>query len=486
MREKKEEKIKNKEHGNFMLQALLALSLVIAFMPFLAKQMSRQNRSAEMNATAVQIRAVIPAAKQFARDNFDNIKYGVTVWEKERFSDALESYGLPIGFIPRTPFSQKISLVTAKSQDDVLVLVRVSDGKMKPIDRAELAMRLGFWAAEPDDKSLRGATGGWEINTTTFSYKPTPGAVYVRVPLTGEFSDLLARKAKGTEDSRMHTDLLMGGRDIKNVKDMSARQGDFKSVLAADLVLSGIEDGRKFKNKFGELKIRRANFQAKGGESALSITRGVLSANSVSAPSMAKYGDPGNLNAAVVSAYDFTMSAGRTGFTGPTKWEVRENAILENVTINTEQFTITGYINAARGQDVFIDEYDLTYSAKSGIETNVISATNLTLRDQTSTGLLNGEVGPVIIDIRPAGVSVLPDAIVDGIDNNMLEIPASAADDSGAMTSCRTIIGSLGSAGASYNQGSLAQNIVCRYVFWQRLEQRIEIKKCMLEGRGKC
>ena len=92
---------------------------------------------------------------------------------------------------------------------------------------------------------------------------------------------------------------------------------------------------------------------------------------------------------------------------------------------------------------------------------------------------------PVIIDIRPAGVSVLPDANVDGINNDSIAIIMRADDDSGATTNCRNVIGSIGGE-ESYNNNSLAQNIVCRYIFWQRLEQRIDLKKCLLEGNSKC
>jgi hypothetical protein len=127
----------------------------------------------------------------------------------------------------------------------------------------------------------------------------------------------------------------------------------------------------------------------------------------------------------------------------------------------------------------------LDFSTKSGIEANIVSATNLTLRDQTSTALLDGVTGPAIIDIRPAGVSVLPDASVDSINNNVLEIISSPDDDSGAMTSCRNVISGI-DARTSFNQNSLSQNIVCRYVFWQRLEQRIDLKRCLMEGRDRC
>jgi hypothetical protein len=88
-----------------------------------------------------------------------------------------------------------------------------------------------------------------------------------------------------------------------------------------------------------------------------------------------------------------------------------------------------------------------------------------------------------LIDIRPAGTSLLPDVYVDTINNDSFEIIAKVKDTDGKTVSCREIITALGE---TYNSKSLAQNIICQYVFWQRLEARIDIKQCMENGRNDC
>ncbi|MDR1207112.1 MAG: hypothetical protein LBK26_01720 [Rickettsiales bacterium] len=470
------------KRGNFMLQALLALALVIAFMPFLVRKISGNEFASRMAATTAQIEAAAGAAREFIRDNADRMPYGVAIFKDDKFTDALESYGLSLGFVPKTPFGQNIFMTTVKSESETLSFIGISDPKTSAAAMAELAVRIGFWAAEfdADEKILRGATGGWEIRTEEFGWRPDKNTIYVRVPAFRELSELVAKRSKNTEDNKFHTDLIMGGYDIKGINDISAREGNFKTILAGDIRLSGMEDGKKMRNRFGAFNIRRAVF----GDS-MNVTKGILNAGNLSSSSISKYGDAGNLTADTLSVYDFSMAAGRTGFNGPAKWEVKGNAVLENVTLDAEQLEVSGFINASRGQDVFINEYDLTYASKSGIEANVVSAANLTLRDQTSSGLLNGGTGPVLIDLRLGGVSVLPDITIDGIDNNAIGIPSQIDDDSGAVTGCRNIIGAL-TGGVAYNQKSLSQNIVCRYVFWQRLERRIDLKKCMLEGKGGC
>ncbi|MCL1902072.1 MAG: hypothetical protein FWG18_00400 [Alphaproteobacteria bacterium] len=465
-----------------MLQALLALSIIIAFMPFLVRKMSGAELSAKMAATTAQIESASRAASEYIRDNSDQLPYGVALFEHDKFVDALEPYGLPLGFVARTPFEQNISMVTIKNEEEAIAFIAIAPGKMSHAARAELSVRIGFWASEFDaeDKVLRGATAGWVLEPDAFGWKPNQNAIYVRASGASEFSEMLARRARNINDNKFHTDLNMGGYDIRAANNIAAREGNFKNVLAGDFVLSGIEDGRKMRNRFGELNIRRATFNE-----SLNVTKGVLNVKNLSTPTIAKYGEPPNLNTDTLSVYDFTMAAGRTAFAGPLVWDIRENAVLENVTLDTERLEVSGFINAARGQDVFIDEYEFTYSAKSGIEADYIAATNLTLRDQTSSALLAGGTGPVIIDIRLSGVTVLPDAEIADINNDGILIISSIDDASGATTGCRNIIGNLG-ASYTYNSKSLSQNIVCRYVFWQRLERRIDLKKCLLEGKSGC
>ena len=466
--------------GNFLLQALLAISLVIAFMPMLARKMSNRQSDAQMAAAARQIESAANAASIFIRDNSDALPYGISHYESEKFNDALEPYGLPMGFSTRTPFGQKISMTVARTKEDTLAFIVASGGKLLPVQRTELSLRIGFWAAaaSTDGRILTGATGGWVLNANDVGIKFDPDAIYVRVANTGELSELLAKKSKRIEDNKFHTDLLMGGRSIRNVRDAFARVGDFNSVLSGDFVLSGENDGGTTKNIFGEINSRRATFQ-----DALFVTGGTVLSNNISASSISEYGELGNLEADILSVSELSVASG--AFAGPAKWQIRGDAILENVAMSVERMEVVGAINVARGQDVFMDEYDMTYNVKSGIEAGIVSATHLTLRDQTSNALIEGSTGPLILDIRPAGTSVLLDAEVDGIDNGQINIPISYDDDSGAVQTCESVIKSLG-VPVHYGSNSLAQNIVCRYVLLQRLEERIDCKKRLKEGKGSC
>ena len=91
--------------------------------------------------------------------------------------------------------------------------------------------------------------------------------------------------------------------------------------------------------------------------------------------------------------------------------------------------------------------------------------------------------GLFLVDIRPAGTSVFPDVYTDEINNDKFEIIDNPKDTTGKMVSCKDIINAIG---VTYSSKSLAQNIICQYVFWQRLESRINLKQCLQSGQSDC
>ena len=78
---------------------------------------------------------------------------------------------------------------------------------------------------------------------------------------------------------------------------------------------------------------------------------------------------------------------------------------------------------------------------------------------------------------------MLPDVLVDSINNDNFKILKNPDTDNGDTITCKDIIIDFGGV---YNSKSLAQNLICQYVFWQRLEHRIKIKQCLMAGGGDC
>lgn len=448
-----------KQSGNLLLQALLALTVVFAFIPFLTTRMRGRDTDARMYAATRQIETAQTAARIFIRENAAALPYDRTVIAGNTFADTLEPYGLPLGFVPQTALGQTMMLVINKTVDGVSAYLELTGGDISMIQRAELSRRVGFYAA------------------------PTANSVLIGIPLDAVYSDVVRRNENDIQNSAFLTDLEMGGFVLDHVGRINARRGDFETGQIGTLAITGTENGRKQRNQIRNMATTKTVFQTRTGESALSLTRGTLAADSASVRTIASVGDAGNIAVGDASVYDFQMTAGRTGFSGPAKWDIRGNVISERINFSVERLDVNSYINASRGQDVYIDENELEYNTRSGMEVGIIAASNITLRDQTSNALSTGGTGDVVIDIRPAGTSMLPDALVAQINNDDFAILSKPGDDAAETTQCRAIISALGK---TYNQKSISQYIICQYVYWMRIEQRINIKQCLMAGRSNC
>lgn len=448
-----------RQGGNFLLQALLALALIIAFIPFFAGRLASRDKDAKMHAVTSQVETAQTAARIYLRENLSTLNYDTTTLSGDIFSDTLEPYGLPLGFIPRTTLNQNISLVINKNDTEIFAHLELSDGKLNTVQKAELVRRIGFYASENN------------------------GIIYVGIPLDEVFSDIVRRKDAHIDGNEFLSNLDMGNFSLENVGGIFARRGEFSSLQSNTLAVFGIENSKKIRNKLETLTSTKTVFQPANGETALSVMRGVLTADALSAKTISKFGDTGTFSATSAAVFDFSMTAGRTSFTGPAHWNIKGNLITDKINLTIERLEISSFINASRGQDVFINPDSFDYNTKSGIDVGTIYTSNITLRDQTSSALADGKTGAVVLDIRPAGTSVLPDVLLDQINNGSLLIIAKPDDASGKTVDCKSIISGLDGV---YNQRSLAQNIICQYVFWQRLEKRIDMKKCLMDGKSDC
>jgi hypothetical protein len=447
------------ERGNFLLQALLAVGLIFAFIPFMSRQMAGRDTDTRMYATTRQVDIAQTAARIFIRENARDIPYETTVVSGNDFADMLEPYGLPLGFVPRTALGQDMSLVLHKTPFSVSAYLELTGGDLTGVERAELVRRIGFYAVPVDEK------------------------IQIGIELSDIYSDVVRRNEPNFEASGFLTNLDMGTFSLNNVGNLFSVRGEFDGAQFNTLTVSGIESGKKVRNNIKDMVAKKTIFQSQTGESALTLTRGTLFADSVDTKTISMFGETGNFIVGDTSVYELSMTAGRTSFTGPGEWNIRGNVVSNNINFTVERLDISSYLNTTRGQDVFIDADTLTYNSKSGIEVGTLYISNITLRDQTSTALNDGASGSVLIDIRPGGTTLLPDAWVSNINNDAFEIIADPKNDDGETVNCESVIKDFEGV---YNKQSLSQYLICQYVFWQRLEKRIDIKQCIMAGRSDC
>lgn len=441
------------------MQALLTLGLIFAFIPFLAQQMAERTIDSKMFVATQQIETAQTAAKIFIRENAKNLNFNTTTVSGNDFADLLEPYGLPLGFVPKTPLGQDIALVINKTPYEIFAYLELSGGGLSEVKRAELARRIGFYAAL------------------------TESGINVGIELGDNYSDVVRRNEPNLENSGFLSDLDMGGFTLNNGGNLFSISGQLDSAKFNTFSITGQEAGRKAQNEIEQIITEKAVFQSKSGESALSINRGTLLANSLDIKTISMFGDTGNLIAEDVSVYELAMTAGYTNFSGPANWFVHGNVKTSDINLSVERLDISSYLNTTRGQDVYIDDESLNYNSKSGIETNIIYTSNITLRDQTSSALSDGKSGAVILDIRPAGTSLLPDAYVNDINNDEFQIIENPLTDDSNMVDCKSIIEKYDGV---YNKKSLSQYLICQYVYWQRVEKRLNAINCLKSGQNDC
>ena len=75
------------QRGNFLLQALLAISLLFVFMPVLTRRLIVNDVDAKMYSSVHQIDTAQNAARIFIRENVDTLSYGKTTIRGNDFGD---------------------------------------------------------------------------------------------------------------------------------------------------------------------------------------------------------------------------------------------------------------------------------------------------------------------------------------------------------------------------------------------------------------
>ena len=215
----------HQERGNFLLQALLAVGLIFAFIPFLSRQLSERNIDTRMYSATRQVEIAQTASRIFVRENMNNLPYDTTVISGNDFADVLEPYGLPLGFVPKTAMGQDISLIIHKSDSVLTAYLQLTGGNLNGVQRAELIRRIGFYAAENED------------------------GIDVGIELQDVYSDIVRRNETNLENSGFLSDLDMGGFSVDNAGSVYAVRGDFEISQYDTLSVLGIEAGKKEKNK---------------------------------------------------------------------------------------------------------------------------------------------------------------------------------------------------------------------------------------------
>ena len=480
----------------------MALTLVFAFMPFFANKLSSRDTEARLYSVVGQIETVHNVARIFLRDEFrNNFPNGTVVFSRNpsgcpdnkncHFNAALEPYGLPMGFNSETIFKQDISLVAIKNENgSISGYIKLTRGDLSDsnLEWAQLLRMLGFYASGNESN----------INEST--------EIHITVPVEEPYTDVVLRR-ETDENIGFLTELDMGENNIKNIGSLNANKGDATDVakiynlsLVGDanidtpvlqanisifypLSLSHAMDVSVLSLTNSNVSAGNALFSgAQSGTTATMYGIGTVIADNIYANVLHMVADDNNR---------FTVDGGATG------------AINGNIFLRKGSVKI--YKNDLNVQNLFgfyyetdTDEPDPGEAVKS-FGTDVRDTLYVNRWVATETHKMRAVIADVVAQKMPqlevdinflGGVSLIPDVLVVGresiIDNSQIPFVSNFLGDEAELATC-----SLPFTEKTWVQGgeliknSLVYNVLCQYLFYHRLERRINhklLKKCIIDG----
>ena len=350
----------------------------------------------------------------------------------------MEAYGMPLGFIPKTNFNQDISLLI-KKDDDISAYLKLSGGNLNNLEKSQLKNSISNQYQEKEN-----------------------GDIYITIPIDEEYSDIVNKVEKN--NSFFLSDLNMGEFSIENTKNIITENIETSS-LESNLIKILNLDKNSLLNK---IQTNVAIFKNKNGKSPLNIIQGTLNIDNLNTVSISKYGDSGNLTARNISAFELSMEPEKTSFSIPLNTYIKGNLISNNINYKINKLIIKSSLSVIN-KPTFEDYKNI--DKKYGIDAEIISTSNITLRKQTSSYLKNNSNAEILFDIRPASVSFMKDINIATINNDFKVIQNNG--NTYSTEHCSSVIKKLN---INYNNNSLSQNIICQYIFWRNLEERINVK----------
>ena len=468
-------------------------------MPFFANKLSSRDTEARLYSVVGQIETVHNVARIFLRDEFRNnfpnnikvvfgkIPYGCPDNKNCNFNAALEPYGLPMGFNPETIFKQDISLVAIKDENgSTSGYIRLTRGDLSDsnLEWAQLLRMLGFYASGNDAN----------INEST--------EIHITVPVEEPYTDVVLRR-ETDENIGFLTELDMGGYSIKNIGSLYANKGNANTATIVDLSLV---DNASIETPKLEAKVsffHPSYLLHAYRDSVLSLTNSNISANNADFAGAQSLADAtmwgiGTVTADNIYANALHMAADDNSFTvdGDATGTLNGSVFLKNgkVEIYNEDLYVQnlfGFFYEADedpqleltknfGTDVrdtlYIDRLVATESAKMRKIIQEVQENRLPSAD-------------VDINFLAGSVSLIPDILVvgdDAFDNSRIPfINNFLAEEATPATCSLPFTEKTWLQGGNLIKNSMVYNVLCQYLFYHRLERRLNhklLKKCVDNG----
>ena len=418
-----------KQSGNFLLQALLALTLVFAFLPFLADRLSSRDMNAKLYSVKELVDTAQTAARIYLTENKDSLPYKTHIYSDadgsdKNFVSTLTSYGLSFGFNPKTIFNQDIDFIIDKQKDAdgqpvIDAYLKVTQGNMSKFQLAELTRMIGVYAIRNDD-SIK---------------------IYVPINEAVEYQEVVLRN---DPTQVFATDLDMNNYSIEGFSRL-------------DVNTANVHESQ-FTNLTFENNVTIGNLTVSGNvtyDKELEIKNGTLTVNGIlsNIGNVGKYGLSSNLetNDAVVKSF----TGG--GSVYARKWSIASDVSADKLGVSTENLNLhnTTLKGVLETETIYVSTIKDQHDFESQNANNVNPGELMTFSDFKIFGF-NWETMPIIkyrygYNTNP-GTESCKDIIQNWVE--VKNVPSTS------------VIGM----------------ILCKYIMLERLERRIKAYFCYQSG----
>lgn len=441
-----------RQSGNFLLQALLGLTLVFAFLPFFVGKLASRDMTAKLYSVKELVDTAQNAARIYLTEVKDDLPYpAVYVYSEEpnsnhNFLSTLTKYGLPLGFNPKTIFNQYINFVIEKQRDAegqpiIYAYLKIPQGNMSKMQLAELTRMIGVYAIR---------------NNNTIK-------VYVPIKEEAEYQEVVLRQEPANANG-FQVDLDMGFNSVSDFSQLtigteSDGVGDINESQFTNLI---------FPNEvtIGGLNVLGKATYKKGLETSKKITiRNRLD-------NVAIIGKPERIENMYTSDAEIGSFYSTPNTTvSAANWHIKSEVRAPTLNVTSK------YVK-------FVDVNVLAIDSKNfDIETKKIYVGSVEGKDSLFSS--DQQYKP-ISNVNPGDVMEFDDFTINDINWKNMAIIENKYSSAPGTKQCIKVLGEALS-GTNVNDispFSLIGMILCKYIFLERLERRIKAVNAF--GSGAC
>lgn len=498
-------------------------------MPFLVKRLANRDMAAQMYSAKQSIETVYNAARLYLYDEKDNLPIGKDVLEHGALVSKLGPYGVPLGFNTVTALNQDISLVVTIKYPSHNATERIDDsGRIDAISSQEEEIEEisgpiieAVVHVVPRDNSLSEYQVAELARMIGFFAKPRGKNIEIKVPIDVMYTDIVLRKEPG-DGVGFLTELDMGGNQIKNVKSLYAEAGDFLTgtFKDGDLYITGTNStfGRGDKIELNGIYADRFSFYPAESEvgrraAALSVSGGPVKVkkcdDGAEKTGAAYFGSVGDYSDRAIRSPDLVaedvdvrnFSSTNSFVSGKgVEWKVESDFGYDDNSLKfgTSLMPLTATsVNTTNLYGTKTGDFGTVLVGKDkGIETQEVIG-KIVVANSTMNDYSSSSPESIVLDLN--NMSKLPDInVTSGFANKQKACIMEAPTVIENLVDCKTAIEGLkGGTKTSDDSGfdsdssismsfyhnyeqSLIMNIICNYIAWKRLEQRINMALCKM------